>query len=94
MPLFKLVLENQPIASGILTQSSSYKRAESNLLADEKGIQQGDPCSCLVIHLVLFLERVGSVKGLNHEYKRDKTMADKLMNIPNDDTKITKLLKL
>ena len=32
------VFENQPIASGILTQPSRYNRAKSNLLADEKGL--------------------------------------------------------
>ena len=53
MPTFNGVFGNQPIASGILTQSNRYKRAESNLLADEKGLQQGDPGSCLVIHLYL-----------------------------------------
>ena len=51
VPTFNLVFENQPIESGILTQQSRYKRAESKLLADEKGPQQGDPGSCLVIHL-------------------------------------------
>ena len=50
VPTFNWVFENQPKASGILTQPSRYKRAESNLLADEKGPQQGDPGSCLVIH--------------------------------------------
>ena len=43
--------EYLPIASGILTQLRHYRRAESNLLADEKGSQQGDPGSCLFIHL-------------------------------------------
>ena len=32
--------ENQPIALGILTQPTRYKRAESNSLADKKGPQQ------------------------------------------------------
>ena len=45
------VFENQLIASGILTQPSRYKRAESNLLTDEKGPQPGDPGSYLVNHL-------------------------------------------
>ena len=35
---FQLVFECQPIALGILTQPNRYKRAESNLLADEKGL--------------------------------------------------------
>ena len=39
MPPFNWVFENLPIASGILTQPSSYKVEESNLLADEKGPQ-------------------------------------------------------
>ena len=51
MPTFNCIFENQLIASGILTQLCRYKRAESNLLSDEKGPQQGDPGSCLVIHL-------------------------------------------
>ncbi len=50
---FHWVLEKQPIASGILTHPSRYKRAENNLLADIKGPQQGDAGSCLVIHLYL-----------------------------------------
>ena len=50
---FNGVFENQPIVLGILTQPSRYKRADSNLLADKKGLQQGDPGSCLVIHLHL-----------------------------------------
>ena len=33
---FNLVFEYEPIAPEILTQPSRYKRAESNLLADEK----------------------------------------------------------
>ena len=37
---FQLGLENQPIAPGILTESSRYKRSESSLLADEKLLQQ------------------------------------------------------
>ena len=45
--------ENKPIASGLLTQPSRCKRAESNLLADETGPQQEDPGSCQVIHLYL-----------------------------------------
>ena len=42
-PTFNWILENQQTASGILTQPSSFNRAESNFLADEKGPQQGDP---------------------------------------------------
>ena len=42
MPTFDLVLKKQTKASGILTHSSLYKGAESNLLADEKGPHQGD----------------------------------------------------
>ena len=55
MPTFNL---NQPKTSGKLTQLSRYKRAESNLLADEKGPRQGDPGSCLVILLYynIFIE--------------------------------------
>ena len=53
---FQLGNENQPIGSGILTHLSRNIRAESNLLADEKGsLQQGDPGSCLVIHLYLYI---------------------------------------
>ena len=37
VPTFNWVFKNQPIASGILTQPSCYKRAERKLLADEKG---------------------------------------------------------
>ena len=37
VPTFIQALENQPLASGILTQPSRYKRVESNLLVDEKG---------------------------------------------------------
>ena len=37
----------------MMTQLSHYKRAERNLLTDEKGPQQGNPGSCLVIHLDL-----------------------------------------
>ena len=48
MPTFN---ENQPKASGKLTQPYRYKRTESNLLADEKGPQQGDPGSFLIMHL-------------------------------------------
>ena len=34
--LCRLSIENQPMESGILTHPSRYKRAESNLLADQK----------------------------------------------------------
>ena len=51
MSTFNWVFENQPTASGILTQPRRCKREESNFLADEKGTKQGDPDSCLVIHL-------------------------------------------
>ena len=50
-PVPTWVFENQPIESGIITQLSRYNRAETNLLADEKGPQQGDPGSCLFINL-------------------------------------------
>ena len=53
VPTFNWIFENQSIESGILTQTSRYKRPVSNLLADEKGPQQVDPDSCLVIHLDL-----------------------------------------
>ena len=39
VPTFHWFFEYQPIASVILTQPSRYKRAESNLQADEKGPQ-------------------------------------------------------
>ena len=48
---FQFGLKNPPIASGISAQPSCYKRTESNLLADEKGPQKGDPDNCMVIHL-------------------------------------------
>ena len=54
MPTFNWVFENRPIASLVLTQPSRYKRAESNLLADEKGPQQGNPGSGLVMHLYIY----------------------------------------
>ena len=34
---FQFGFEYQPIASEVLTKPSRYKRAESNLLLDEKG---------------------------------------------------------
>ena len=37
MPTSKLVFENQPIDSEILTQANSYKRTEVSLLADVNG---------------------------------------------------------
>ena len=37
MPTFDLVFEYKPIALELLTQTRRYIRAESNLLADEKG---------------------------------------------------------
>ncbi len=43
MATFNWVCENQSIASGILTQPSCHIKAESKLLADEKGFQQEDP---------------------------------------------------
>ena len=46
MPTLNWVFENQPIALGILTQPSRYKREESNLLADEKRSPPLEPC-CL-----------------------------------------------
>ena len=51
VPSFNWVFEKLPIALGIVTQPSRYKRAESNLLTDYKGLQHGDSGSCLVIHL-------------------------------------------
>ena len=47
---FNWVFLNLRITSEILTLPRSYTRAESNLLADEKGPQQKDPGSFLVIH--------------------------------------------
>ena len=56
VPTFNLVFENQQLASGILTQPSRYKRAENNLLADEKGPQQRDPGSFLLyIYIYRFM---------------------------------------
>ena len=37
VPTFIWVFKNQPIVTGVLTQPSRCKRAENNLLADEKG---------------------------------------------------------
>ena len=37
MPTLNWDFENQLIVSGMLTQPCRYKRAESNLRADEKG---------------------------------------------------------
>ena len=51
MPTFNWVFESKPIPSGILTQQNRYKRAESNMLADEKGLKQGYIGSCQVVHL-------------------------------------------
>ena len=45
MLTYNWVFENQRIALGILKKPSRYKRAESNLLADEKGPYQRDPGS-------------------------------------------------
>ena len=45
MPNFIWVFKNQP---------SRYKRAESNIQADEEGPQQGDPGSCLVVVIPLY----------------------------------------
>ena len=56
MPTFNWTFENQHIESEILAQLNRYKRAEINLLADEKGPQQEDPGSCLVIHLYFVLK--------------------------------------
>ena len=53
VPTFNWVFENQPIASGKLTQPSRYKKAEINLQADEKGPQQGDPGSFWIIYLYI-----------------------------------------
>ena len=53
--LCRLSIENQPIASKILTQTSRYKRAESNLLADEKGTHHWNQLDILVIHLYLYI---------------------------------------
>ena len=38
VPTLNWVFENEGKASGILTHPSNYKRAESNLLADKKGL--------------------------------------------------------
>ena len=46
MAIFNWVFQIQPIALGIIPQPSRYKKVESNLLADEKVLQQGDPGSC------------------------------------------------
>ena len=66
MLTFNWVFENQPIVSRILTQPSRHKSADFNLLADEKGLQQGDPGSCLVIHLIYRF-----IAGLN-KYKKSR----------------------
>ena len=57
---FKLVFEYQPIASKIYQQPSRYKRAESNLLADEKVphhmcqvVVRGKHIQHILIHLFL-----------------------------------------
>ena len=55
VPTSNWVFENQPIAGEILTQSSRNKRAESNLLADEKGPQHWIQVIVWVIHLFLYI---------------------------------------
>ena len=57
MPTFDLVLKKQTKASGILTQPSRYKGRESNLLADEKGLQSEDPGSCLKIYVRIAIHK-------------------------------------
>ena len=53
---FNFLFKKQQIPSGILTQPSRYKRAETNLLADEKGSQQRDPGSFLLyIYIYRFM---------------------------------------
>ena len=56
MPTFNRDFKDIPIALGILAKSSSYKRPESNFIADKKGPQHGDPGSCLSMFIDLFLE--------------------------------------
>ena len=47
---------NQPIASGISTQPSGYKRAERNLQVYLKGPQHGIQVVDWVIHLHIFID--------------------------------------
>ena len=56
VPTFNWAFANRQLASEILTQPCRYKRAESNLIADEKGHHQRDLGSCLVIHLYFILK--------------------------------------
>ena len=54
MPTFNWIFKNQPIVLGILIQPSRYKKAESNLLADEKR---------MFIDLLFKYEREAEVMG-------------------------------
>ena len=47
--------EYQPIASEILTQLSRYKRAEGNLLADEKDLHHLGQAVVWVKHIFLYI---------------------------------------
>ena len=55
MPTFNRVYESQPTVLEILTQQCRYKRAEINLLADEKGRQLWIQVVILIIHISILI---------------------------------------
>ena len=74
LPTFNWVFEYQPIASGILTQPSSlYKRAETNLLSDEKGPQNSikKDIYCYISVLKHLLSQININVNLVVKYKSD-----------------------
>ena len=60
MPTFNWVFEYQPIESEILTQPSVYKRAENNLLADEK-LEPGSSLGYTSILIVYIGQQLGEL---------------------------------
>ena len=67
-PTFNWVFEYQPIAWNILTQTSRYKIAERNLLADEKGPQNWIQAVIWIICLYLYIYSLGIAKYFFSEY--------------------------
>ncbi len=55
MPTSNWFFECQPMALEILTQQSRCKKAESNLLSDEKGLQHWFQVVVWIIHLYLYI---------------------------------------
>ena len=81
VPTFNQVLENQPIASGILPPPSRYKRSKAYLLADEKNSRGIQVVVWLYIYIYRFIVRISKFLILNLIYEFESKLIKYIISL-------------